>query len=945
LTKSPCPFCRPDPSRIIHSDATAFALWDAFPVSPGHALVLPRRHVSDWFETSEFERAAMLHMADSARAEIERHHQPAGYNLGLNIGVEAGQTIDHVHLHLIPRYKGDVPDPRGGVRYVLPQKANYIEKLLTRGGADPLRAHLLGDLDLAWYADIAVSFVQASGLAAIWPHLREALNRGARVRLLTGDYLGVTDPDALMRLLDLSNEGLSGELRLRVFESGSKSFHPKAYVFRTADSTGVAYVGSSNLSASALGDGIEWNFRVVHSRDAAGFAAVLEAFEELFAHPATKELTQDWVNVYRRRRILVETARVSEVPIEPADPVPEPNAVQREALAALRATREAQNTAGLVVLATGLGKTWLSAFDSEKSQRVLFVAHREEILGQALETFRRIRRTARLGHYTGAEKTLDADVLFASIQTLGQQVHLDNFRRDQFDYVVVDEFHHAAATTYRRLLTHFQPKFLLGLTATPERTDGGDLLALCQENLVYRCDLTEGIRRQLLSPFHYFGVPDEVDYSNIPWRSTRFDEAALTAAVATTKRAENIFDQFSKRAGLRVLGFCCSQRHAEFMRDFFRERGVAAAAVHSGEGSDPRSASLEMLESGELRIVFAVDMFNEGVDLPLVDTVMMLRPTESEIVWLQQLGRGLRRTIGKARLVVIDYIGNHRTFLLKPRTLLQVGASDAELSAALKRLQAGELDLPPGCEVTYELGAIDVIQALLRLPKGDEALKLYYQDYKLRHGVRPKAVQAFHDGYLPRSAARNYGSWLGFVREMGDVDAVGEEAFVHARSFLTSLESTQMTRAYKMVLLLAMLNAGAFPGSIRIADLVREFASFARKSAPLRQDVSVPLEDERALRKLLEENPIAAFLDGKGMGASYFGYDGQRFSSRLTVPAHSASALAEMVQEVAEWCVAEYLVGKRAASSTDLTLKVSQSNGRPILFLPDRNKVAGIPVW
>ena len=341
------------------------------------------------------------------------------------------------------------------------------------------------------------------------------------------------------------------------------------------------------------------------------------------------------------------------------------------ALSALEETRAAGNKAGLVVLATGLGKTWLSAFDTNRPEfrRVLFVAHREEILTQALDTFRRMRPEARLGSLHGRDQGPDAEVVFASIQTLSRREHLERFSPDAFDYVVVDEFHHAAAATYRKLIAHFRPKFLLGLTATPERSDGGDLLALCQQNLVYRCDLVEGVRKELLAPFHYFGVPDEVDYTNIPWRSTRFDEEALTTAVATQRRAENALEQFRKRAARRALGFCVSQRHADFMAAFFNERGLRAVAVHSGPTSAPRAASLEQLAAGDLDIVFAVDMFNEGVDLPTLDTVMMLRPTESRILWLQQFGRGLRKAAGKERLTVIDYIGNHRVFLLKPQTL------------------------------------------------------------------------------------------------------------------------------------------------------------------------------------------------------------------------------------------------------------------------------------
>jgi hypothetical protein len=234
------------------------------------------------------------------------------------------------------------------------------------------------------------------------------------------------------------------------------------------------------------------------------------------------------------------------------------------------------------------------------------------------------------------------------------------------------------------------------MTATPERTDGGDLLALCQENLVFRCDVTRGIDEGHLVPFHYFGVPDEVDYENIPWRNNRFDEEALTAAVATQKRAQNALDQYRRhtKSASRTLAFCCSQRHCDFMAEFFGQKGLRAVAVHSGPRSYPRAAALEQLGRSELDIVCAVDMFNEGIDVPSVDTVLMLRPTESTILWTQQFGRGLRNAQGKTHLSVIDYIGNHRIFLAKVRTLLNLPPGYAELDRALNLLRAGELALP-----------------------------------------------------------------------------------------------------------------------------------------------------------------------------------------------------------------------------------------------------------
>ncbi len=606
----------------------------------------------------------------------------------------------------------------------------------------------------------------------------------------------------------------------------------------------------------------------------------------------------------------------------------------------------------MAVLATGLGKTWLSAFDSHRPEfrRVLFVAHREEILSQAMATFRRIRPEAHLGLYSGKEKTPEADVLFASIQTIGRKVHLEKFGARDFDYIVVDEFHHAAARSYRGLIDYFEPQFLLGLTATPERTDGGDLLGLCQENLVFRCDLAEGICEGLLSPFHYFGVPDEVDYSNIPWRSSRFDEAALTAAVATQKRAQNALDQYHEKAGARTLAFCCSKRHANFMRDYFRKANLRAVAVHSGESSDPRALSLEQLVAGELDVIFAVDMFNEGVDLPNVDTVMMLRPTESRILWLQQLGRGLRRVEGKECLVVIDYIGNHRSFLLKPQSLFDLPIGDAHVARALERLQRGEFELPPGCEVTYDLQTIEILKGLLRRSTGSDVVRFAYEDFRERHGERPTATELHHENYAPRTLRRTHGSWLGFVDSMGDLTATESELVGSGApsEFLAALETTQMTRSYKMLVLLGMLASDRFPGAISIGELCDRVRSIARRSVVFQRDLGISLDDSGALRLLLEGNPIKAWTGGRGTGGrAHFDYSDGRFSTLFTVDESRRSDFAELVRELVEWRLAEYLSRPEVDTSPlarEFSCKVSHANGRPILFLPDREKHPDLPM-
>lgn len=956
MTEGPCPFCDPPTSRVFYQSELVVGLWDRYPVSAGHALLVPRRHIADLILVTAQERQALWTAVDAARERIDIEHRPDGYNIGINLGTAAGQTIPHLHIHVIPRYAGDVSNPTGGVRSVIPERADYLKRetgllgaaphasQLVSGGDDPLLPHLVEHLSRAKHVDIAVAFVLRSGVRQTREHLEDLLSRRGRLRLLTGDYMDGTDPNALRLLLDLASVW-EESVQLRVFETHTSSFHPKTYIFRDSSGEGLAFIGSSNLSESALGSGLEWNYRILSSREHSGFKEVTRAFEDLFHHPSTVTLTPDWVDAYEHRR-RPERARAIEVVRETPDAPPQPNAVQRDALRKLAETRAEGNRAGLVVLATGIGKTWLSAFDSNRPEfrRILFVAHREEILAQSLDTFRKIRPGARLGHYNGRQKQPDADVLFASIQTLGRANHLRVFDRNEFDYIVVDEFHHAAAATYRRLIEYFEPKFLLGLTATPERTDGGDLLALCGENLVYRCDLAEGIRRGFLSPFHYFGVPDAVDYANIPWRSGRFSTDELTEAVATQARAQNALEQHRTRGGARTLAFCCSTRHADFMSGFFKGAGLRAVAVHSDETSAPRTRSLEELEAGELDIVFSVDMFNEGVDVPQVDTVMMLRPTESRILWLQQLGRGLRRAEGKTHLNVIDYIGNHRTFLLQPQILFDLGTGDGEVAQALRMLEEGTAELPPGCEVTYDLEAVDILKGLLRVSPPN-VVKAYYDDFRSRRGVRPTASQVFHEGYNPRSVRKAHGSWLRFVSDQGDLDDRQQAALNSVGQFLDSLDTTPMTKSYKMLVLRALLNENQLPGKLALGELRGEVHRICSGSAVLRADLGQAAGDEKLLEELLVKNPIAAWTGGKGTGGKrFFSYEHGVLHAMMEVPDEYREAFQELTRELVEWRLAEYLLrGNSDTAPGEFLIKVNHSNKKPILHPLDRERNPDLP--
>lgn len=316
LMAAPCPFCQPEAIRVFFQTDLLIGLWDAFPVSPGHALLVLRRHVPAWFDATPAERSALVEGIEVARQAILAKHAPDGFNIGANVGTAAGQTVPHLHVHVIPRYAGDVSDPRGGVRHVIPAKANYLASEprargrsgLIAGEADSLNPHLLDGLGRAARFDVAVSFVMRSGVALLEEHLRDMLSRGGQLRMVVGEYMDITDPDALLNLLDLCSVGHAD---LRVFESNRRSadgrgqpvpFHPKGYIIHVGDGRGLAIVGSSNLSRSALTDGVEWNYRIVSSEDARGFNDTTSAFERLLAHQCVVPLTTDWVESYRRRR-------------------------------------------------------------------------------------------------------------------------------------------------------------------------------------------------------------------------------------------------------------------------------------------------------------------------------------------------------------------------------------------------------------------------------------------------------------------------------------------------------------------------------------------------------------------------------------------------------------------------------------------------------------------
>ncbi len=935
------PFLKVPESEWVAANALAFAIRDRYPVSPGHTLVIPRRPVATWFEATPEEQRALFELVDEVKRGLDTSPRPPdGYNLGINVGEAAGQTVFHLHVHVIPRFQGDMADPRGGVRHVIPGKGNYLvstaKPLATGGLEDPFLRHLEPLFARATEVAVLAAFVQDSGLEVLRESVEAALRRGARVRILTGDYLAITQAKALRRLLDWVDESEArreedeegaearwGTFEARVVETEKlgRSFHPKSWRFEGVG-LAAAFVGSSNVSHAALRTGVEWNLRVERDRDLRAYQEVVDTFEVWWARALRFDAA--WVERYEARaRQVARPLPSGDAEAEPVEPPRQPHAVQQEALAKLAQSREEGRQRALVVLATGLGKTLLAALDVtafEKTldhpARVLFLAHRAELLAQAAETFRRQLPESRFGWFVAERSTLSGDVVFASVQKLSRPEGLSQLGEvAPFDYVVVDEVHHAAAASYRAILGRLSPKFLLGLTATPERADEGDVLGLFDDHLAYRADVGEGIARGLLVPFTYHGLKDDVAYENIPWRNRRFDSEKLTAAVQTEARMQRMWTAWQEHRATRTLVFCCSVVHAEYVRGWLKERGVRVVAVHSSPGTDDRAEALRKLAGGELDAVCAVDLFNEGVDVPSVDRVVMLRPTESPVVFLQQLGRGLRKAQGKAAVTVIDFVGNHRVFLDRVRALLALTDRSERLSLRDFLVDGKAPELPPGCSVQVELEAKDLLRRLLSEELGRGTVERAYRELKEVWGRRPTASELYRLGPSPETQRKKDWGWFQLVAQQEDLTTEQSRALAKGRDWFLELETTSMSKSFKMVLLAVLLDAGALETGLPTRELATRSLEMMLRSPELRVDIE-GVKFLGDLRKLTPERFLSYWMDNPidaWTGTKWFQEEEGRFISRLPIPEDARSAFLDMTRELVDYNLARYRARKRNA--------------------------------
>ncbi|WP_226674926.1 DEAD/DEAH box helicase family protein [Mesobacillus jeotgali] len=799
-----------------------------------------------------------------------------------------------------------------------------------------LGGHLLSQIEKASIICILTSFVMKSGVALLKDALAIAAKAGADIKICTGDYLYITQPEGLAELLAINDN-----IEIRLWRSNGVSFHPKAYLFKS-DSEDCLFIGSSNLSKSALNNGIEWNLSV--SNDKAVFSDALDEFLKVFYADQTVKLNDETLKDYKAayERYHKDTPNLAKVwsdteeldlmlptqkdfPVQPEiirdPPISEtygdikPRFAQIEALEELDKTREEEYQKALVVMATGLGKTYLAGFFAKDYKKVLFIAHREEILYQARKSFENIMPNKKYGIYNGKYKDSEADSIFASIYTLSMKAHIERFSPDDFDLIIVDEFHHAAAESYQRVLDYFKPEFLLGITATPDRNDNKDVYAICDGNVAYRLDFLDAINRKWLAPFKYYGVYDETDYSQITWLGTRYVEEELLHAQLREEMASKILEAWKDKKQTRTIGFCSSIRQANFLSSFFNNQGYKTVSLHSQQKEVGRADAIKMLEAGELDIIFTVDLFNEGVDIPPVDTLLFVRPTESLTVFTQQIGRGLRLAPGKDHCVIIDLIGNYRNADVKLSLFDTVRAEGKS-----KKI---EPRIPSNCELNLDLQVVNLLKEMAkkRSPRKEKLLNDYF-DLKHDLGRRPTYLELHLKGHSDSSQYRQeFNSYVGFLNWAYELSEEEKGVFERYENWLVEVEKTSMSKSYKMVLLLAMLQRGISEWfkpitSKEVAPFFHHYLTETeyRKRIDFSDKSSKKLweYDEKAVSKLIETMPMTMWDRGAD-GLTSFS-DGE-FRINFDVLEEYKETLYYWTREITEYRLQVHFE-RRAKSST-----------------------------
>lgn len=508
------------------------------------------------------------------------------------------------------------------------------------------------------YFEFSVAFISESGLAVLKQILLNLKEKGVKGRIITSTYLGFNAPKMFKQLLSFTN------IEVRVFEQEHCGFHPKGFIFHTGDHRDII-VGSSNLTQTALESNQEWDLFFTSHENGELASQVSNEFD--IQWELSTPLTNEWIESYKETYVK---------PFRPASvqssKIIKPNKMQEEALKSLKNLRDNNKDKALLISATGTGKTFLSAFDVRrfKPKRLLFVVHRRNIAEAALRSFKYLIPNVSMGIFSGNTKETDSDFIFSTVQTIHKKEYREMFDRDAFDYIIIDEVHRAGAQSYQDIVDYFKPKFLLGMSATPERSDDFDIYEMFDHNIAYEIRLIQAMEYNLLCPFHYYGITDmTIDGIEI-------DDKSEFNILTSELRVDYIIEKINEYgySGDRIHGliFCSRKDECEKLSQLFNMRGYKTIALTGDSSEEMRQKAIDSLESNDensLDYIFTVDIFNEGIDIPKVNQVVMLRPTESAIVFVQQLGRGLRKNDSKEYVVIIDFIGNYEKNFLIPVAL------------------------------------------------------------------------------------------------------------------------------------------------------------------------------------------------------------------------------------------------------------------------------------
>ena len=655
-------------------------------------------------ETFPLEERADLGAAIARRLIDQIAQDPKAEALGAERPVDPGQILRAI--------RGRKPD--GTVDEIEAPLIPLLDTtLLTNAPGEPRVGHQIqAEIASADRIDIVMAFIRRTGINPMREALQRHVDAGRPIRVLTTTYTGSTEAEALDLLAELG-----AEVRVS-YEIGGTRLHAKAWLFHRDSGYSTAYVGSSNLTHSAQVTGLEWNVRVSSARNRPVIEKIAAVFDSYWQQPEfapyNREQFIEAVGASATAEVTLTLSPI-EIRLEP---------FQERLLEEIALARQQGRHRNLLVSATGTGKTVMAAVDycrlrrTLKRARLLFVAHREEILEQSRRTFAHAMRDANFGElWVGGRRPRDFEHVFASIQSLSAS-GLADLDPQHFDVVIIDEFHHAAAASYERLLSKLAPVELLGLTATPERSDGLPILHWFDNRIAAELRLWDAIDQHRLTPFAYYGVADNLDLREIPWkRGTGYDVEGLTNLItANDAWARSVLQQFAKHVGridrFRTLGFCVSVAHARYMARVFSEHGVRAIAVWADTPDDERRQSLARLAKGEIDVLFSVDLFNEGVDVPAVDALLMLRPTDSAVLFLQQLGRGLRKAPDKTLCTVLDFVGEHRKeFRYDRRFQALLGGSRASVT---RQVAEGFPFLPAGCHMELDRKATERVLENIR---------------------------------------------------------------------------------------------------------------------------------------------------------------------------------------------------------------------------------------